>query len=103
MMIVLPLRGVKPYLFWGDEELVNGQGSGRDGEGWSIRVARIVERTEAADVTLGNTGIPKLYKVKISQRHGLKIREIPLDPQMFLEVQIVCNLSYMDGSAEVAI
>ena len=103
MMIVLPLRGVKPYLFWGDEELVNGQGSGRDGEGWSIRVARIVERTEAADVALRDTGIPEFYKIKVSQRHGLKIREIPLDPQMFLEVQIVCNLSYMDGSAEVAI
>ena len=103
MMIVLPLRGAKPYLFWGDEELINGQGSGRDGKGWSIRVARIVERTEVVDITLGNTRIPKLYKVKISQRHGLKICEIPLDLQTFLEVQIVCNLSYMDGSVEVSI
>ena len=33
----------------------------------------------------------------------MKICEIPLDPQTFLEVQIVYNLSYMDGSVEVAI
>ena len=103
MMIVLPLGGAKPYLFWGDEELVDDQGSGRDGESGSIRVARIVERTEAADVALRDTGIPELYKIKVSQRHGLKIREIPLDPQTFFEVQVIGNLSDMDGSVEVAI
>ena len=103
MMIVLPLRGAKPYLFWGDEELVNGQGSGRDGEGWLIRVTGIVERTEPVDIALGNTRIPKLYKVKIFQRHGLKIREIPLDLQMFFEVQVIGNLPNMDGSIEVSI
>ena len=73
----------------------------REVDSWGIFAIRSVDSTDSARIVIASTGVPEVGKVVEGYRYGAQV-PVSLSSELFVEVDIVRYLSYMDSIRQEA-